>query len=97
MAEPVVSVERFRVMFPEFRGTAYSLTLQMLTAAESRTAAKVWGKQRELGIMYLAAHLLSVAPEGQLARLKKENRVTTYQLELERMRAAITMGSGRVI
>jgi hypothetical protein len=91
-----VTLPGFRQAFPEFADTDDTLVMQKLKAAETRIAAGSWGDSYNQGVMYLAAHLLSIAPSGEFARLKKENRVTTYQLEWERMKKEVTMGLGRL-
>lgn len=91
-----VTVESFRLAFPEFRETEAALIDQKILAASLRTAASSWGTMYDQAVMYLTAHLLAVAPEGELVRLKKENRVTTYELTLERMRREATIGLGRI-
>lgn len=92
-----VSVQRFFQAFPEFKNTDTALVQQKLDAAALRVQSATWDNLETQGVMFLAAHLLSVAPEGEQARLKKENRVTTYWLEFERMRKEATLGLGRVI
>lgn len=92
-----VSVSRFKKSFPEFRNTATELCEQKLASATLRIAERIWGDRTSEGIMYLAAHLLSMAPEGEQARLKSENRATVYERVWKDMKREVTMGSGRVI
>lgn len=92
-----VTVQRFIQAFPDFRKTQRSLVQQKLDAAALRIQADTWDDLTDQGIMYLAAHLLTGAPEGEQARLKKENRATIYWIEFERMRKEVTLGLGRVI
>lgn len=91
-----VSVDRFRKAFPEFNETSAILVQQKLDAAELRIARGTWGDLADQGVMYLAASLLSSAPEGQLARLQKEDMYNTYQIEWDRMKREVTIGVGRV-
>lgn len=91
-----LSVERFRLAFPEFRETDSTLINQKILAATFRTSESSWGALYDQALMYLTAHLLSVAPEGELVRLKKENRVTTYELTLNKMKMEATIGLGRI-
>lgn len=92
-----VSVSRFLKAYPEFKRTEAELVEQNLTAAEGRIATAVWGDLATDGIMVLAAHLLSMSPEGEQARLKKENRATVYERTWVAMKREVTMGVGRVI
>lgn len=92
-----VTIQRFLLAFPEFSDTRRSLINQKMIAASERIAADTWGELADQGQMYLMAHLLSVSPEGEQARLKKENRGTVYGIEYENLRRAVTVGLGRVI
>jgi hypothetical protein len=92
-----VSVHRFRKAFPEFDRSEDELCAQKIAEATARISATTWGTRADLGIMYLAAHLLSRSPEGEQARLKAENRVDTYMIEWQRMKLEVTAGVGRVI
>lgn len=91
-----MNAARFLQDYPEFKNTAVELIDKKIQSATKRINATVWADLTNDGIMVLAAHLLSVAPEGEQSRLKKENRVTTYQLEWERMKREVTLGLGRV-
>lgn len=92
-----VSVSRFLQDYPDFKRTDAGLIEKKLTAAEGRIAPTVWGTRTTDGIMALAAHLLSMSPPGEQARLKKENRETVYERVWRDMKREITMGVGRVI
>lgn len=92
-----VTVQRFLKAFPTFKKSPKELVEQKLLAAGLRVEAATWGALADQGVMYLTAHLLSDSPDGEQARLKKENRVTMYLLEFQRMRKEVTLGLGRVI
>jgi hypothetical protein len=92
-----VSVSRFKQAYPDFENTSNSLVSQKLTAALGRINTEVWGDQADQGQMALAAHLLSISPQGEQARLKMENRGTMYGKEWRQMIKEVTMGAGRVI
>ena len=92
----MITVARFLQDYPSFKRTAAELITKRIAAATKRINVGVWGDMANDGIMALAAHMLSVSPDGEQVRLKKENRVTTYQLEWERMRREVTVGVGRV-
>lgn len=91
-----VSVARFRQDFPDFKETSDELVRKKLAAASLRIASRIWGTLTDQGIMYLAAHLLSISPEGEQSRLKAKNRMTTYGSEWKRMKREVTFGVGRV-
>jgi len=92
-----VSVHRFRKAFPEFRDTSDELCEQKLSAAALRIAPSVWETQTDQGVMVLAAHLLSISPSGEKARLAADPQKTVYQIEWERMKREVAFGYGRVI
>jgi hypothetical protein len=92
-----VTVQSFVQNFPEYSKAEKALVQKKLDTALRQIDAAAWGDKADTGQMYLAAHLLAAAPEGEQARLKKENRVTTYWIEYERLRKAAVMGLGRVI
>lgn len=88
-----VTVQNFRNAFEEFRKTDEELIASKLRFARQRINATVWGDIYDQGVMYLAAHLLSVAPAGQNTKLKPENAAkTVYWLEYERLRNTVTYG-----
>lgn len=91
-----ISVERFRMSYPEFKGTETALVEQKLRFATLRCSASSWGALYEEAVLLTAAHLLSSLPDGEVVRLKRENRVTSYQLELDRMKLEVTAGLGRL-
>ena len=92
-----VTAQSFVQNFPEYNKTDRVLVQKKLDTALNQINAAAWGDTADTGHMYLTAHLLAVAPEGEQARLKKENRVTTYWIEYERLRKAAVVGLGRVI
>jgi len=92
-----VSVQRFKKEFPEFKKTSDTIVEQKLASALGRISPTIWGTQADAGQMILTAHLLSISPSGEMARLKPENRKTLYKIEFDSMVREITMGAGRVI
>lgn len=92
-----MTLQSFVQNFPEFNKTDRTLVQKKLDTAFNLIDPGAWGSKADTGQMYLAAHLLTATPEGEQARLKKENRVTTYWIEYERLRKAAVMGLGRVI
>ena len=97
-----MNAARFLQDYPEFKNTAAELIDKKIQSATKRINATVWADLTNEGIMILTAHLLSVSPEGDQSRLKpispagKENKVTIYQMEWERMKREVTLGVGRV-
>lgn len=91
-----VSVDRFRLAYPEFRDTDAALIDQKIGAASVRTSAVSLGECYDQAVMLLTAHLLAMSPDGEQVRLKKENRVTNYLIELERLYRASAVGLGRI-
>ena len=92
-----VTVHRFRLAFPEFKRTPEATIKEKIRSAALRVNASIWGDKADDGIMWLTAHLLSVAPMGEQARLKLENRGTMYGVEYKKMVREVTFAHGRLI
>jgi hypothetical protein len=91
-----VSVLKFQKAFPEFKDTDPDLVQEKLDAASLRTNEDVFSGNAVQAVMLLAAHLLSISPSGEMSRLRKENRVTMYWIELRQLKREMTMGHGRI-
>jgi hypothetical protein len=68
----------FLVRHPEFADAEAALVEAKLAEAERRTPSRVWGDLEDDGIASLAAHLLAISPNGQMARLVNKDGTTTY-------------------
>lgn len=68
----------FLVRCPEFTDADAALVEAKLAEAERRTPSVVWGDLQDDGIACLAAHLLAISPNGQMARLVNKDGSTTY-------------------
>ena len=90
-----VTAQRFLKAFPEFQETERQLIEQKIALATLRTDETAWGDLYDEGIMMLTAHLISVSPKGEKARLHKYSEQTIYWVELNRMRREVTVGYGR--
>lgn len=87
-----VSVTKFLIDFPEFKRVDRLLVSRKLKEAERTTFESVWGDNYALGLMLQAAHLISISPLGQQARLiEGEESGTTY--EEQRKTLARTLSS----
>lgn len=88
-----VSVQNFKDAFEEYRKTDEATVAAKIRFARQRIDAGVWGDKYDQGVMYLAAHLLAVAPAGQNTKLKPENAAkTVYWQEYERIRNTVVYG-----
>lgn len=88
-----VTVQSFKNAFSEFRKADSSEVEAKIGFAQQRITATVWGDKYDQGVMYLTAHLLSVAPAGQNTKLKPENAAkTVYWQEYERLRNSVVHG-----
>ncbi len=86
-----VKVRKFKAEFPEFRATDDALIQAKLNQAARRIHAPVWGDMADDGVMFLAAHLVSISPTGEHARLKPGEE-TQYEKEWNRMKREVTTG-----
>ena len=88
-----VTLPRFRNTFSEFRDTEDSEIEAKLALAALEVNADVWGTRADAGVLYMAAHLVSLAPAGQNAKLKPENAAkTVYLMHFKRMQRAVAYG-----
>lgn len=87
-----VTVARFVNDFPEFRDTDEAQITAKLTQAARRINVPVWGTAADDGVMFLAAHLLSISPAGEGARIQTEKREDVYLLEWNRMKREVAYG-----
>lgn len=87
-----VSVQSFTNAFPEFRKTDAAEIQSKIAFAEQRINRTVWGGKADQGVMYLTAHLLSTAASGKNSKLRRENRVTNYELEYDKLKKMVTFG-----
>lgn len=87
-----VTVLQFKNEFPEFLETEEAVVQSRLSMANRQINANVWGSKATDGVKMLTAHLLSLSPLGEQARLKKENRGTIYGDQYEAMKRQVTHG-----
>lgn len=93
MAAPtVLTARQFVQRFPEFRETDKVLIELCLIEAEDQVGAVVWGSRREIGVRYLAAHLIASGPTGEKARLAKDWDATVYMKHFRRAQLAACSG-----
>lgn len=80
-----VTLATFVVQYPEFAATDSALATAKLAEAEQRTDARVFGDDYDAAVYLLTAHLISIAPFGQQARLESNKAETTYLVERKRL------------
>ena len=95
-----IGYDEFVIRFPEFvEGVTRELVEAKLTEARLGINTATWGDKADLGIGYLAAHLLSMAITGHPARLIPDNAkpergdaLTTYEREYKRNMRLVAHG-----
>ena len=94
-----LTADGFRLRFPEFSRTPVALIDAKLAEAELEVSSTIWGTKADLGVGYLTAHLLSMAPTGQHARLVPRNAkatrrdaLTTYERQYKRLLRMVSSG-----
>lgn len=75
----------FKARWTEFEPTADALVESALAEAARSTDARLFGEKTDDGVGLLAAHLLSISPQGQQARLESSEAETTYSRERARL------------
>lgn len=73
-----VDFKSFVADFPEFEPAGKPLIDSKIADARLRIDAEVWDLKTDLGVKYLAAHLLALSPFGQQSRLVAKDGSTTY-------------------
>lgn len=91
------TVDTFRTAFPEFASTDAGLVQAKLTEAALSIDPNVWRLKATVGQGYLAAHLITLSPKGQNARMvvtTKEGTqaTTTYWGHFKRLQREVTRG-----
>lgn len=87
-----IDVTTFLTRFPEFTKTNTAqpgLIDQCLEDAQHFVDATRWGNRYEAGVLLKAAHLLSMHPLGESARLNKWDDRTIYGSMFDDMRRAL--------
>ena len=92
MAATIVTPTEFKAAFPEFDRAADSLVDNRLEQAEFRTSLDVWGDLQVDGIMWLAAHLLALSPQGREMRIDPNKPETLYDMERKRLERIVASG-----
>jgi hypothetical protein len=75
----------FKARRPTFNPVADAVVTSALEEAARRVDPRVFGDRTDDAVSLLAAHLLSVDPGGQAARLKSTNASTTYLEDYRRL------------
>ncbi len=68
----------FRARYPEFATASDALVSVTLKDASSQIDNSVWGTLTDQAHGLLTAHMLVIAPNGQMARLQTDKGVSTY-------------------
>ena len=90
------TLAQFRNTFSSFRSTEDAEIEANLVLARLEVNTTVWGPRADAGVLFMTAHLLSLAPAGQNAKLKPENAAkTVYLSHFNRMKRAVTLGVAR--
>lgn len=92
-----VSVEQFKLAYPEFKTAPDALVQLHLDHATTRTGQRTWGTFYEIGIMLKTADSLALSPEGRALRLVSDDGKSIYYAELRRLRTFISAGANRVV
>ncbi len=90
MPAVLMTLEDFRITYPEFSTADDALVQKFLDASAEEFSPETWGTYLFNGHGLLTAHRLAIAPMGQMARLDSDKAQTTYWLEYEKLRYAVT-------
>ena len=82
----------FRLMFPEFVSCDNPLIQQYLDAAALQLNVIYWGTWYDKAHGFKTAHMLCLAPNGQMSRLVAKDGSTTYGRQFEELQGGIAFG-----
>jgi hypothetical protein len=89
----VILLAAFRVAFPEFgANVADALINAKLADAANQIDPELYGPTTDQAHGLLTAHLLALAPGGQMARLKSDSSKSTYGEQFNALRDAAACG-----
>ncbi len=80
----------FLAAYPEFETAGAELISAKLTEAAAQIDPTIWLHLTDVGHGLLTAHLLAIAPGGQQARMLEKSGTTTYKLQFDELREAVT-------
>lgn len=85
-----MDLSTFRARYPEFANVDDALVTSHLADAEEHVDTSLWGDRYDAGHGLYAAHLLSISPMGQGARLAADKGASTYLAEFTRQAEQVT-------
>ena len=88
-----VTTASFKIEFPEFTPTPDPTVQAKLNLAVLRTPPGIWAALEDSGVLYLAAHLLTLLPNAREMRIDNGKSPDLYMQE--RMRLARIVAYGR--
>jgi len=84
---------QIKVRFPEFVNVPDAVVQAVIDDVAVEFDTRVWGKYLNKGMAYLVAHVLTLSPYGQQARIAaKAGSSTTYFQEYQRMLSVVATG-----
>ena len=84
-----MDLPEFRARYPEFRTAVDELVVSILSDAEHRVSADVFGEKYDLAHGLMTAHLLAISPFGRSQRLVNDGGKTLYQTEFDALRKEV--------
>jgi Protein of unknown function (DUF4054) len=93
----VLSLDTFLTSFPEFANTPKGLLAAKLAESLLQIDPNIWGVKADTGQGYLAAHLITLSPMGQNARMIVASKngtqpTTTYMGHYRVMQQQVSSG-----
>lgn len=88
----------FKLSFPEFAGVIGGVAVDdayiqvWLDRAARHISPTVWRAKYDDGVLFLAAHWMTVSPQGQGAKLNNADGTSTYGKQYDRLKLEVTGG-----
>lgn len=89
MPNVLLDLAGFRAKYPEFSTAEDPLVQLFLDDAAERLSSVTWGTYLDKGHGCLTAHLLTISPNGQFARLQSDKAESTYGIEFRRLECQV--------
>ena len=82
----------FLARFPEFEPAGVLMINATIVEAVRNVDPTVWGNKTDDGVRWKTAHLLSISPFGQQARMVSKDGSTTYGKHFVMLMRSVTPG-----
>ena len=87
-----VDAAQMQAEFPEFADIPVDDITAKIADAVLFVNTTTWGEFTDLGVKYMAAHLLAISPFGEIAKLDAKDGSTVYLRTFNMKKVAVASG-----